>query len=818
MDIANTVYFNVFSYKGDPYSNTIDDIINISNESNILTANGNVDLVYTLPIDKIICTLDTETNKSVGSYDNFSSTQVLWDFGDGSLSTELSAVHWYNAPGKYKISLTVFDKDLNAIKSEYNTDINVYNYVPTELPFTNTNNNQSYGDLIYVEPLTSANNLTEDGKLIYFNNPYFEFNIHRFNTWQSYNVLSSIGYDIQLNVEGNNAPLISQVEYNSNAYSHLLCTSRFIDGDSDTISEIVHFDNNNAEVYVEWNSNTSTFEVVSNKTTNSALAGTYQKKHIKYIDDIPSNSETKFSLVFDTTGLKMQDNVDTSLYQQWCNYTPYTYTLTTITTQIPKNIQHVAKINSCGIYNSSTYDIYEFKYLNEPINFVCQTGWKPNINGDDETFYPYKFIPVFNITENGDILSGETKIGRVYVENAHAIYGDININTEAKSATKLSTTLGGYLKGYVTVLSSTTNNTYINVEFDPIEIEYIGNVQFINGNTTHSKTINTNAFTLLSSIDYIKLFKINEDFNLKDTYKSFALQPCLRDCNILFDGVLGQIVGDSSDYMNLGVQIYEKISNFVSNTQDIDTCNITNLYGLYNKFDEYIADLNYNWPAELKRTIDLLSIRLDKLLGGINTFHYDFDKRGYISNPNYGKNLGNEIDFYHDTVSYNEYIVAYERFSEKYILLNCNIPSTYTTMCSADANTYYLSGYINDSEGVNNFRDWGWNLVLPLSTQIKSSINTDISKTNYTGFYGDITDYYKFYRFNSTPDNTVLNGVIDWYNEHNFISNELLQYLGVNNIRDISLENWNKLKQLYILQILFKYIREYKDNNPEPLQ
>ena len=35
---------------------------------------------------------------------------------------------------------------------------------------------------------------------------------------------------------------------------------------------------------------------------------------------------------------------------------------------------------------------------------------------------------------------------------------------------------------------------------------------------------------------------------------------------------------------------YEKISNFILNTADVDTCNVSYLYDIYNKLDEYIND------------------------------------------------------------------------------------------------------------------------------------------------------------------------------------------------------------------------------------
>ena len=902
MNSNKTVYFNIYSYRGDPYSETISDIINKNNESNISTSNANVDILYTLPIDKIVCVLDDEINYRSGAYNKFSNTKVVWDFGDGTLSTDLSAVHWYKSPGKYKITLTVFDKDLNAYLSDYNNDVSVYNFVPNELTFDLKDDEpyggNSYGDLLYVEPVPIDDNLDTNNNLIYFNCPYYGFNLHKFNSWQSYNVLSSIGYNVQIYVEGNNAPFITQAEYNSNAYSHLSCTSKIINDDG-IISELIHFDNKNAEVFVKW-SGTSFVTSISSDST-AVLAGVYQKEYLRYIDDIPvNNHETNIAFIFDTSGFKLQDNYNSALYQQWVNYIPYTHTFTTTTTNSLTSINYnEILLNSCGIPENN-FDIYNYKYIDTPINFVLQLGWKVN----ETQFYPYKFIPTLYVSVDGKIKFNNEEVGKIKLSNlSNVLFSSITDNITDNIS-------GGYLKGTFTCTSTALNVNLIPT-FNEFTIPHVGNI------SPKLKDSLQKSFNIIEPKEYVTLFKVNEDFNMVEMYKSLAMQPSLKDCDTLFNDIYGQIFGDASNSMNLGVQIYEKISNFISNTQDIDTCNIMSLYGIYNKFDEYIADLNYSWPAELQRVIDLLSIKLDKLIGGKNSFALDFNKKGYLSNPAYGKNLGEEIDFYSSTVTTDEYIVAYEKFSEKYTLLNCNISNKYIKPYIIETNinnvhTFALSGYCADvsiemldivdvydeyneiikgeyvkfdiesntiklnhtiepsnskpksfivvkkddtytiqptinsnnvyvykiavdntyyyvdirytSTGIayfsvsqpqtsNNistyeniktsnlsYENWGWNLVLPLQ-------QIEINNITHQKFIGDVNDYYKFYRYISTPDNSLLNSVIDWNNK-NKIPYTLISDSNIYNsdAYKINIDEWNKLKQIYILQILNKYI------------
>ena len=802
MNTNNSVYFNIYSYRGDPYSETFSDIVNKSAEKNISLINANVDNVYALPIDKIVCVLDDNTNKQTSAYNKFSSTKVLWDFGDGTLSTDLSAVHWYKTPGKYKISLTVFDENLNACLSEYNNIINVYNYVPGELPF-NLNydipyGDYTYGDILYVEPISINDNINENGELVYFKCPYYGFNLHRFNSWQSYNVLSSIGYNVQVNVNGNIAPFITQSEYNSNAYAHLSSTSKIINDDG-AISNIIHFNNKDAEVYVKWSTTETKFITSVRSDDTAVLAGTYQVEHLRYIDedikpDKPDN-KTILSFIFDTTGIKLDDNYNSELYQQWLNYIPYTHSFNT-DTSLPSddnfsiNYNGVV-LNSCGVLDSTNLDIYEYKYIHTPINFVVQLGWIVN----ETNFYPYKFIPTLNVSSDGKIFYENSEVGKISVDKID----DVTFTSDNIS------TIGGYLKGEF-ICNTPTIQTNLKLNFDKeLTIPIIGAIK-PKYNSSQNK-----PFNIIESKDHIKLFKINENFDMKEKYKSLALQPILRESTNIFDDIYGQIVGDASDSMNLGVQIYEKISNFVSNTQDIDLCNVMSLYGLYDKFDEYIADLNYAWPSELQRVIDLLSIKLDKLIGNKNAFALDFNKKGYVSNPNYGKNLGDEINFYTDTVTTTEYIVAYEKFSEKYILLNCNISPTYIDKFRVPntTNEFYLSGYCVNDTTANTipYEQWGWNLVLPLKV-IPSNISSDNIEHMY--FDGNINDYYKFYRFNPTADKnkSLLNSVIDWNRDDNIIPFEIISENTTSkfNAAEIDIVKWNKLKQIYILQILNKYI------------
>lgn len=772
MNTPEYIYFNVFSYKGDKYSVTYNDIVNKSNEQAISKYNANYNTCYALPIDKIIVTLDDNTNEQLGIYSKYSNTNVLWDFGDGTTSTELSAIHWYKFPGKYRITLTVYDKNFIPCKSKYNTIMYVYNYIPKETVIGSISAyDYTYGDIIYIEP----QNLV-DGVSYYIDTPETTFKLHKFNSWQSYNVLSAIGYDIQLYEENSRATYIDNTEYNSNAYSHLSCYCKIIH--DDIITSHIHFDNTNKELYINYNSTTSSFVTCLSSDNNATLAGTYDNTLIKIVDELPSTElhDITIGAVFDTTGFKTSENVDSTLLQQWYNYVPVTYKYNTVLSSMLSTINistfnfiNGAILNVCGLQGEQ-YNIFDYNIVNIPIQFVYRLTFNNT---------PVKWIHNFTLSADGTIYNpdlGDGVIGnlRFSAQNEPLIIGD-DVIIESNN---ISSDVGGILQGYIK-FTKPYQNILMQIHLNCFDSEI------------NNKTYKSAVFDVIDTPDNIKLFKINENFDLAQKYKDIRKQPILQESDNFFDSILGQIVGDNTDYNNLGVRIYEKIANFVLNTQDIDTCNVSFLYDMYNKFDEFILDANYDWPVELQRLIDLLSIKFDKLLGNNNTFNSDFDKRGLKFTTKYGKNLGKQISFENDTISTNETIVAYEKFGQKYIKLNCNIDNVFISAYSVDSiqptTSYYLSGYtdtisayqISPNNRNDNRCNWGWSLILP-----------DVGTFN-------INDYYTFYRYNNIIDGSIHNNVIDWSNE--FATNSAII---IND--DLTLAKWNKYKKLYLYSVLCK--------------
>jgi streptogramin lyase len=257
-------------------------------------------------------------------------------------------------------------------------------------------------------------------------------------------------------------------------------------------------------------------------------------------------------------------------------------------------------------------------------------------------------------------------------------------------------------------------------------------------------TTTSDTFTVYPLSGGYQFSKINEYVDFTDMYKSFIFQENILDKPILFDNFIGTIVGNKHSSPNtLGKRVNEKIANFVDNTYNAYTCNINNLASIYQEFGQELVQFDkfkFAYPSNIARLVDIFSIKQTKLWGSNNIFSENFDRRGTIDNDVFGINIGNKLDIYTTILtagSASMPIVALEKFSNKYKLLNTDILSgNYTEYKNEALQTYALSTF--------SIR-WGWNLVLPDAFTIDQ-----------------IDETYSFYEYIHQPENSQLEGTIDW--------------------------------------------------------
>jgi len=265
----------------------------------------------------------------------------------------------------------------------------------------------------------------------------------------------------------------------------------------------------------------------------------------------------------------------------------------------------------------------------------------------------------------------------------------------------------------------------------------------------------SNEFNIYPLSGSYNVYKINEDFNALDFYKSLVFSENLEDKNVLFNKFIGSIVGGvSAQPYELGKTVYEKIANYVSNNSDIDFSNLDQLLSFCQELSIQFEQYNYPFPPQLMRLVNLLSIKHKKLWGEKNKFALNFNKEGTIVNPNFGINLGTQLSTLTSTISSGIPLVAYENFSGIYSLINK------TELLSS--NQYLPYGYEVPLSSYSY--DWGWGLVVPKSL---------------TG--SDIGEYYSFYRYVPIFNNAIYDNIIDWNNPYNTL-----------NFYNSSFESWSE--------------------------
>jgi hypothetical protein len=238
----------------------------------------------------------------------------------------------------------------------------------------------------------------------------------------------------------------------------------------------------------------------------------------------------------------------------------------------------------------------------------------------------------------------------------------------------------------------------------------------------------SNAFAIYPSTGVYNITKQNEDFDASSFFNTLKLPEYLIDKNVLFSQFLGSIFGTASSApYEIGKTLYERIGNFSDNTSNIDTATVDGVISMSQQTGTNIANAVYDFPPQLRRVVDLLSIKRSKLFGTPNQYSYTFTALGNQQPSNLGKFLNTSSD----TFSASETLVVKEKFSNIYRTIKMPLLSGYPA-----TRVLSLSNYTS-----------AWNLPLILPPSLIGS---------------DVGLYYDFYRFNYTPLGNIVDSVINW--------------------------------------------------------
>jgi hypothetical protein len=140
------------------------------------------------------------------------------------------------------------------------------------------------------------------------------------------------------------------------------------------------------------------------------------------------------------------------------------------------------------------------------------------------------------------------------------------------------------------------------------------------------------------------------------------------------EGFMGSIFGSYPYQPNdLGISSFSKIANFVSNTSDIDTCDIKHLYDTMSKIDFQDESFRVRFPEGISRIIDYSSISPNKLMGvkcncgdTFKSNEYGYEICSYCGKEKVS-NRGKIIDtLTYEVTAGNFFVLHYKNLKDKY--------------------------------------------------------------------------------------------------------------------------------------------------------
>lgn len=659
--------------------------------------------------------------------------RAVWDFGDGTVSKSISASKYYEFPGVYEVNLILYDCNNNALISSQTKTVTIHDYFPFTFNITVGGYLVTESGSYILDELGNYILVDLENVILKCGEIYGPFLFDAY--YPIYQPASSIYYSFSGSNSGNywNLPnnKFNHLERYYSAfetvYNYAISSYQYVETDKITPNVV--------EVYAKIVNNTITY--CSSSDDGAEFIGLSGTKEI-YLKDDSISDRINVKFWFDKTN-NVIPNINNPNHLNNLGLT--------LKASVIDNTPYELSITSNGLdgegYHITSFNIDSIKLFDAKIPFLVKIK-------DENGFSVKNFdkISLSSLSFTVDYVANNVSIidnAYVYTTNTPSIsdysIGDLNYTMSENS--------GGYFRGYIM--------------FPLSSYDYMSNVSISVSSTLTSYQLSSyilscqsNTFNVYKK-NFYDIWIKNEDFNPEQTLMDLRFQETLLDKNVLFEDFLGGILGDvNAIHDDIGVKTYEKIANFVTNTQDLDSCEqeCIDSIGDFTGYNNSIGDV-YQYPDSIKRWMRLASMDKTKLVGELNSFRENFDIKGRTKKDLYGINIGDKIDTTTYVVSAGTPIVALEKFGNVYTMMN-----TYQPISAVGSYTYRLSAYSSD---------WGWPLVLPTSFN-----------------FSDIEKYYLFFNYVDQYDNTSVGGLIDFENPKTTVLNtaSYSDFFGTNGIFD----------------------------------
>lgn len=542
-------------------------------------------------------------------------TQIMWYFGDGTFSRELSTNKYYEFPGEYTVSLIVYDCDLNANTSTITKSLSIQDFIPHT--FTVEFENEDWYNNIEIKNGRIGGPITIKSYCPVNKSP------------------GNIFYDVENNTDS---------EYyftNNTKYSHLRKTHSAFEKKFNEYTQNYQFVEID-EIIPQYQpiyarKDDITGLVSTSDSASSFIVGLSAENNVYYKDD--SIGTSVINLFYD----KNKFTIDGDSY------------INNLKISLSANIVENDDINRLSItsngldgeyYSINSFDMAKTKFSNILFPFTIKVK---DLSGFSVKNFPILQLSSFNISM---LSAGNTIPSEYYtitpLSSFHgAVLGGILFNTQGETKfVKISASTSIVSDQLSTFMLSGNSNTF--------------NIYPQNFLSLEKRNENFDMTEMFKSLRFQE-FLLDKNILFDDFMGSiFGNEDSSHD-------TIGKKIHEKiSNFLENHKDIdRSEVNALLSEMSMINS-------------DKIIYDTtSVSSPEKIKRYINLASVSKNNLFGTTNKFRENFDIKGYSSKEFYGINLGDEINTDSYVISANKPIVALEMFSNRYTLLNTKQPTEY---------------------------------------------------------------------------------------------------------------------------------------------
>lgn len=287
-----------------------------------------------------------------------------------------------------------------------------------------------------------------------------------------------------------------------------------------------------------------------------------------------------------------------------------------------KNISHLTIDRKSNLW--FVHGVRNIGYLDTNTKKI--QSWNLNSSGTFNYITKLYSNPAARINEEiggiaVDVHSRLWVLDSVY-SNVHCFYADPEYltTTQLSGVTTVTVNPHSHVSHFISANNIVTNYTHAGTKSLNANGDFTGNRWYQKyAKTPISYTISGSSETFKISDIYNNPYmirRVNESFDMSEYINSLMLPEYMQDFSFLREKFIKAAVGDNATtYDNLGVKVYERIANFLSNTSDVETCNISQLQSLATMLGVKANIFNTNIPCEIQRMLDIFSIPRSSLMG-----------------------------------------------------------------------------------------------------------------------------------------------------------------------------------------------------------